>query len=115
VVDGDTVRSGGQVYRLVGIDTPESGQNARCAQERALADRATNRLRQLIAAGDVQLTRVACACKVGTEGTPKCNYGRLCGRLTAQGRDVAAIMIGEGHARPYVCGSTSCPRRLGWC
>jgi len=26
VVDGDTVRANGQVYRLVGFDTPESGE-----------------------------------------------------------------------------------------
>lgn len=44
-----------------------------------------------------------------------CNYGRACGVLTARGRDVAAIMIGEGLARPYLCGATICPRRATWC
>jgi endonuclease YncB( thermonuclease family) len=115
VVDGDTVRTGGAVYRLVGFDAPESGSNASCLQEDALAQRATQRLRQLILEGDVQLTRVACACRPGTEGTRNCNFGRLCGRLTARGRDVAGIMIGEGLARPFVCGTTSCPRRQSWC
>jgi endonuclease YncB( thermonuclease family) len=115
VVDGDTVRSGA-VYRLVGFDAPESGDNARCLHENVLAQRATQRLRQLILDGDVQLTRVPCACRPGTEGTRNCNFGRLCGRLTTRGgRDVAGIMIGEGLARPFVCGPASCPRRQSWC
>jgi hypothetical protein len=28
---------------------------------------------------------------------------------------VAAIMIREGLARPYICGATSCPQRQPWC
>jgi hypothetical protein len=37
VIDGDTVRlTGGQTFRLVGFDTPETGRNARCSYEREL-------------------------------------------------------------------------------
>jgi hypothetical protein len=114
VVDGDTVRAGGARYRLVGFDTPEKGDLARCDSERALAEKATQRLGELIAGG-AALTRVACACQPGTEGTQACNYGRLCGQLTANGRDVGAILIKEGLAHPYVCGASGCPRRPGWC
>ena len=32
VVDGDTVRTNGQIYRLVGFNTPESGLDAQCAR-----------------------------------------------------------------------------------
>lgn len=115
VVDGDTVRSGGSVYRLVGYNTPESGRYARCAQERALASKATQRLRQLVDVRDVQLARVACSCPPGTEGTRSCNHGRLCGKLKTKGRDVGAILIAEGLAERYACGSRSCPRRKDWC
>jgi endonuclease YncB( thermonuclease family) len=34
VIDGDTVRLNGAVYRLVGFDTPERGDKARCDDER---------------------------------------------------------------------------------
>lgn len=115
VIDGDTVRADRQVYRLVGFDTPESGALARCERERTLAAAATNRLRQLIAGGELSLQRVPCACRPGTKGTQACNHGRLCGVLKARDRDVGPILISEGLARPYVCGRNGCPRREGWC
>jgi endonuclease YncB( thermonuclease family) len=48
IVDGDTVRAGGQIYRLVGFDTPEKGDRAQCPFEQLLAARATERLRELL-------------------------------------------------------------------
>ncbi len=77
IIDGDSIRSGGDVYRLVGFNTPESGANARCQRERALSQAATDRLSQLVAGGEIDLRRVPCACPRGTEGTGQCNYGRL--------------------------------------
>ena len=115
VIDGDTIRANGQVYRLVGYGAPESGLNAKCETERTLAARATARLHQIVAAGGLRFERVPCACPSGTEGTLGCNYGRLCAVLTSAGRDVAAVMIAEGLARQYVCSNTGCPRRQGWC
>jgi endonuclease YncB( thermonuclease family) len=115
VIDGDTVRFDGGVYRLVGFDTPERGDRARCDDERRRSEAAAARLRTLIAGGNVNLKRVACACWKGLEGTRECNYGRLCGTLSIGGRDVGHILISEGLARPYVCGSTSCPPRRPWC
>ena len=104
VVDGDTIRVRGQIVRLVGFNTPESGIDARCEGERNLAARATSRLRALVAGGGLDLQIVRCSCRPGTEGTQRCNYGRACGVLKARGRDVGATLITEGLARPYVCG-----------
>jgi len=115
VVDGDTIRVDGQVYRLVGFDAPESGDRAKCQSERELATRATARLQQLLTTSKPELKRVACACHPGTEGTSSCNYGRLCAVLTVDGRDVGELLIGDGLAHRYVCGSMSCPPRRPWC
>jgi endonuclease YncB( thermonuclease family) len=115
VIDGDTVRFQGATYRLVGFDTPERGDKARCGDERQRAEAATNRLRTLIDSGNARLERVACACRPGQEGTRNCNFGRLCGSLTIDGRGVGSILVSEGLAHPYVCGSTSCPPRRPWC
>jgi len=114
VLDGDTIRVAGETFRLVGFDAPET-YRAQCPSERELGNRATFRLRQLVADGGLDLERVPCSCPTGTEGTPRCNYGRSCGVLRARGQDVGTLLIAEGLARPYVCGRKSCPKREAWC
>lgn len=115
IIDGDTVRSRGKIYRTVGYNTPEAGHGARCERERVLADKATQRLRQLAVAGGLELEPVRCACQPGTEGTDRCNFGRSCAILRTRGQDVGPILITEGLAKSYVCGNTSCPRRRRHC
>lgn len=118
VIDGDTldiVRQSANV-RLVGFNAPEVS-SPKCSNELAMGRRATDRLRSLIgSASSIELTRVRCACAPGTEGTSRCNFGRQCGVLKLDGRDVGKILISEGLAASYICGRTSCPPRTGnWC
>lgn len=117
ITDGDTVQVSGERAgtRLVGFNTPEKF-SPQCEHERQLGERASARLRELVAQGSARLTKVACACAPGTEGTSKCNHGRYCGTLLVDGRDVGSILISEGLAVPFICGETSCPPTpRPWC
>lgn len=118
ITDGDTVKLHGRSKgtRLVGFNTPET-YRPRCDRELALGQQATLRLEALLRNADqVDLQLVACACPPGTQGTDACNFGRSCGVLRVDGRDVGDILIAEGLAVPFHCGSTSCPRMpRPWC
>ena len=56
VLDGDTIRVAGETFRLVGFDAPET-HRAQCPTERELGNRATFRLRQIVAAGGSHAAR----------------------------------------------------------
>lgn len=118
IIDGDTIAVSGLTanVRLVGFNTPET-HRAKCTAERSLGDKATARLRQLVSSvASVQVRRVACACKPGTEGTRRCNFGRFCGTLLVDGLDVGTTLIVEKLAVPFHCGKTSCPKAPNdWC
>lgn len=117
VLDGDTVRLFKMKpdVRLVGFNAPET-KRARCDSERALGDKATRRLRDLVRTELLEFDYVDCSCNPGTEETMACNWGRSCGVLKAGGRDVGDILIAEGLAVPFKCYATSCPKTpKPWC
>jgi endonuclease YncB( thermonuclease family) len=100
VVDGDTVKAPyGVTYRLLGFDAPET-HFAKCDAERELGFAAKQRLEELLATSEVKVI----------ESGKRDKYGRTLAQLTANGRDVGDILIGEGLARPY-----HGERRKSWC
>lgn len=117
VLDGDTVRLHHKKpdVRLVGFNAPET-RRAKCDAERELGDKATRRVRDLVRDQPLEFERVACSCPAGKEGTQFCNWGRSCGSLKAGGKDIGEILIAEGLAVPFKCGTTSCPKTPNpWC
>ena len=118
ITDGDTVKLYGarKGTRLVGFNTAET-YRPQCDAELALGQQATVRLKGLVQSADqVELRLVRCACSPGTEGTENCNFGRSCGVLKIDGRDVGDILIAEGLAVRFQCDQTGCPRTpRPWC
>ena len=99
VVDGDTLWLGGQKIRMADIDAPETHE-PRCAQEQALGDRATRRLRELLNKGAVSLQPI---------DRDEDKYGRKLRIVLVDGRSVGERLVDEGLARRYAGG------RRPWC
>ena len=99
-VDGDTVRAGGETYRVANIDAPETGWRAQCPYEAALGEAAEARVDALMA----QARRVV-ADPVGRRD----RYGRVVARVRVDGADLGQTLIDEGLARPWR------GRRESWC
>ncbi len=108
VLDGDTFEARVHLWpglsittrvRLRGIDTPEL--KARCIDERTKAEDARDALRAILEQGEVTISRVTLD-KFG---------GRvLADAATYATADIAASLLGSGHARRY-----SGARRETWC
>lgn len=94
VVDGDTLHlvCGNITHkvRLLGYDTPEI-YHPLCAAEKQAGQKATDRMRKLVASGPVTQVRFA-----GLD-----RYGRDLADMAIGGTDVATYMIASGLARPY--------------
>lgn len=99
VVDGDTIWLKGEKVRIADIDTPET-HDPRCASEKELGDRATQRLRQLLNGGAVTLQPI---------DRDEDKYGRKLRIVLVDGTSVGDTLVGEGLARWYEGG------RRPWC
>lgn len=91
VVDGDTIWLRGRKIRIADIDAPET-HDPRCSSEKALGDRATLRLQQLLNSGIVTL-------RPADRDTDR--YGRLLRFVLVDGESVGDVLVGEGLARWY--------------
>jgi endonuclease YncB( thermonuclease family) len=67
--------------------------NGRCAEESALAARATNRLAVLLAAGPFELETIG--------GRDEDRYGRKLRIVTRNGRSIGDQLVAEGLARTW--------------
>ena len=99
VVDGDTIYLHHVKIRIAGIDAPETHE-FKCPAEKALGDRATRRLRQLVNSGGVSLSSI---------DRDEDVYGRKLRNVAVNGRDVGDVLVSEGLARPYR------GFKMGWC
>lgn len=109
VIDGDTIRRDGVTIRIMGLDAPEV--RGKCPDERAKANRATARLRELVEAG-VTITPQQRRTRDGVIVEARDRYGRVLATVRdARGRDVADVLVNEGLARRY----DGHGQRGGWC
>jgi endonuclease YncB( thermonuclease family) len=92
VIDGDTIRYDGMTIRLAGIDAPEI-RDFKCPSERALGQRATRRLLELMNAGPFTV--------VETGGRDVDVYGRKLRHIMRDEQSLGDILIAEGLARRW--------------
>jgi endonuclease YncB( thermonuclease family) len=120
VDDSDTIhlKRDPRCIPLGGFNAPEGAKlRAQCEAELRMGIIAKARLKQILAGAEaIDLRFVACSCKPGTEGTEKCNHGRRCAYLSADGVDVGVTLIADGMAAEFHCGPTKCPKLpRPWC
>lgn len=100
VVEGDTFWLDAQKIRIADIDTPEVSE-PKCAAEKALGQRATLRLIELLNAGPFQLEKIP--------GREDDHYGRALRVVVRNGQSIGDKLVNEGLARTWS------GRREGWC
>lgn len=92
VIDGDTLRDGGERYRVENIDAPERGARAECPEERALAEAARAYVEAWVArAGSVA------AQPIGRRD----RYGRVVARVSIDGVDLGERLMAHGLAQRW--------------
>ncbi|THK37643.1 thermonuclease family protein [Ensifer sp. MPMI2T] len=100
VVDGDTLYVASEKIRVADIDTPEISE-PKCASEKALGERATERFIELVNLGPFELR--------AWEGRDEDQYGRKLRVLVRDGRSLGDLLVEEGLARTWS------GRREPWC
>ncbi|RUT31460.1 thermonuclease family protein [Arsenicitalea aurantiaca] len=100
VIDGDTIRHGGNSIRIADINTPEA-RGYQCAAEAVLARQASLRLLDLLAEGPFEIR------PTGSRDTDI--YGRQLRVLVRDGQSLGMQLVAEGLAHPWE-GS-----RRSWC
>ncbi|MBE2318546.1 thermonuclease family protein [Solirubrobacter sp. CPCC 204708] len=101
VVDGDTVKLGGETVRLLGIDTPESRRPqtpVECGSKKA-----ATALRRLVEGRTVTLVR-----DPTQDATDR--FGRTLAYVSVAGKDAGEAMVASGWAKPYVYGDVEFAR-----
>ena len=110
VVDGDTLevplsclpKDMKLFVRVNGVDTPEKKGRAKCPSEAALAEKATEHTKTLVAkANSVAVITVPSWDKFG---------GRMLGNVTLNGVDLTKSLIDNGLAKPY-----HGEKKASWC
>lgn len=91
VVDGDTIWLKGQKIRIADIDAPETHE-PRCASEKALGDRATRRMHDLLERGPISLQSV---------DRDEDIYGRKLRIILVDGASVGDALVTAGLARRW--------------
>ena len=99
VVDGDTLYLKGVKIRIADIDAPET-HDPKCAEEKSLGDRATQRLIRLVNSGEVTLAPI---------DRDEDSYGRKLRIVKVDGESVGETLVDDGLARWYGSG------RRPWC
>lgn len=102
-LDGDTFDLSDERIRIANMDAPET-LRAKCDAELRLGKVAAARLAALLGSGKITISRGD-----PVNGRLTDRYGRTLATVSVDGRDVAAIMIGEGLARPWQ------GKRRPWC
>lgn len=100
IVDGDTLWSQGVKIRIADIDTPEISQ-PHCAAEKALGERATARLMEIVNAAPFDM--------LAWHSRDEDRYGRKLRVLVRDGRSLSHVLLSEGLARTWT------GKRQLWC
>jgi micrococcal nuclease len=111
VIDGDTVAFQADFMpaplkpelsiRVLGVDTPEKGHRAACPQEATAAEKASAFTKERIAKGKRIQIELKSHDKYG---------GRVLGDVIIDGERLSALLIANGHARPY-----DGEKKSSWC